>query len=217
LQKRTRVDERLPCLPNGGGHRRHLLPVRVRELAKPADRFRKLLPPAGDFSRPFLFGFQKSRGRALLWPFASILAAESRDITAARHLDDQRIVAPDSRIVSRQRLAHADRLDPHDRIGLRVKIGAATERFDRNGVGFQLAAVARERRFDNERKKACQAIGVAERAAVDDPTKFVADVVGVRSLRIPMSGFVISPGKSILHRPPWWLNRPGAHRAECGR
>jgi hypothetical protein len=45
----------------------------------------------------------------------------------------------------------------------------------------------------------------------------VADVVGVRSLRIAMSGFAISPGKSILHRPPWWLNRPGAHRSECGR
>jgi hypothetical protein len=83
---------------------------------------------------------------------------------------------------------------------LRVEIGAATERFDGDGIGFELAAVTRKRRFDNERKKACEAIRVPERTAVDDPIEFLPDVVGMRPLRICMSGLAISSGKSILHR-----------------
>jgi hypothetical protein len=59
LQEGARVDERLPRLPDGGRHRRHLLAVRFCELAKPADRFRKLLAPAGDLRRLFVFGFQQ--------------------------------------------------------------------------------------------------------------------------------------------------------------
>jgi len=59
LQEGARVDERLPRLPDGGRHRRHLLAVGFCQLAKPADRFRKLLAPAGDFRGLFLFRFQQ--------------------------------------------------------------------------------------------------------------------------------------------------------------
>ena len=199
-------------MPDGGRHRRHLLPVRLCELAKPPDRFGKLLAPSGDLGRVFLFGFQKRckrrDRRARLWPFASVAATKGRDVAAARHFDDEWIVTSDSRIISRQRLAHAHSLNSYDRVGLRVKIGAATERFDRDGVGFELVAVAGKGHLDNERKKACEAVRIAEGTAVNDPMKFLPDIVGMRSLRVCMSDVTVSPGKSILHRPSRWLNRP---------
>ena len=205
MQEGAQVDERLPRLSDGGRHRRHLSAVRLCELAKPADRFRKLLAPAGDLRGLLLFRFQQRRkrrdGRARLWSFESVTAAESRDIAAARHFDDEGIVAPNSGIISRQRLTHAHSLDAHDRIGLRIKIGAATERFDGDGIGFELVAVTRKRHFDNERKKACEAIRVAERTAADDPIELLADVVGMRPLRICKSRVAISSGKCILHCP----------------
>jgi hypothetical protein len=206
LQKGAGVDQRLPGLADGCCHRGDPLPVRLGEFAKLADRFRELLATAGDCRGLFLFGPQESRKRrrrARLRLFARVTTSECRNIAAARHFDDQRIVAPDSPIVSRQRLAHANGLDPYDRIGLRIKIDTATERFHCDGIGFELVAVARERHFDDEGKKACQPVGVAERTAIHDPVEFLADIVDVRPLRICMSNVAVSPGKPILHRPPW--------------
>ena len=100
---------------------------------------RKLLALAGDLRQLFRFGLRggprRSRHSRLV-AIARVAVAERRNVAAARYLDQQRIVAPGSRIVARQRLAQTNRLDPHDRIDLRVEIGAAIERFHRDGVGL---------------------------------------------------------------------------------
>ncbi|MGO9045543.1 MAG: hypothetical protein ACLPXW_03075 [Xanthobacteraceae bacterium] len=75
---------------------------------------------------------------------------ESRDVAAARHLDDQRIVAPDPGIIARERLPHAAGFDPHDRVGLGIKIRTAAKRFHGDGIGFEPVAVTGEGRFHNE-------------------------------------------------------------------
>jgi len=208
-------------LPDNSRHRRHLSAVRFCQLAKAVDRFGKLPASCGEFRGCILFGFRiglgvrrKRNGGTRLWFFASVAAPESRNVAAARHLDDERIVAADPGIVPRQRLAHADCLDPHDRIGLRIKIDAAAQCLDGDGISFELAAVAGQRHFDNERKKTGQSESVAEGATVDDATEFLADVVGMQMLLIRMRvvkirAIIVSPRMSILHRPPRWLNRPG--------
>ena len=212
LQQLARVDERLPRLPDGRRHRGHLLAMRLGEFPEAADRFGELPTPAGDVGGRFLFGSRRWRkwdGRAQFRPLARVTAAaEGGDITAARHLDDQGIVAADAGIVTRQRLTHAHGLDAHDGIRLRIKIGAATERFHRNRIGFELAAVTGQRRFDDEGQKAGQPIGVAERAAADDPAELAADVVGVQPLRNYASGVAVS-AVSFVHRPQGSLNRRG--------
>ena len=213
LQQVARIEERLPRLPDGGRYRRHPLAVRLGELTETANRFREFLTLAGDVGGRFLLGSRPRRkwdgcawSRALTRVAAT---AESGDIAAARHLDDEGVVATDAGIIPRQRLAHPHSLDAYDGVGLRIKIGAATERFHRNGIGFELAAVPGQRRFDNEGQKAGQTIGVAKRPAADDPAELAADVVSMQPLRHCMSGVVVGPVMSFFHRPPRSLMQPG--------
>ncbi len=197
------MDQHPPRFPDGRRHHGDLSPVCFDEIAKPFDRLRKLAAPFGDVRRLFGFGRRggRKRGRgARLLSFAGVARAESRNVAPARHFDYQRVVAPGSGIVAGQRLAQANRLDAHDRVDLRVEIGAAAKRFDRDGVGFEPLAVARQRHFDDERKKAGQSVGVAEGTAVDDPIELLANVVRMRPLRIEASDVVSISGNLSLSR-----------------
>jgi hypothetical protein len=216
------MDQHPPRFPNGRRHGGNLSPVRFDEFAKPLDRLRKLPSLPGDVR---VLGFGSRGGRrcsrgARRLSFASVAPAESRNVAPARHFDHQRVVAPGAGIVAGQRLTQANRLDAHDRIDLRVEISTAAKGLDRNGVGFEFLAVAHQRHFDDERKKAGQAISVAEATAVDDPMQSLADVIRMRPLRIDAGDIVsisrcmsvhrgvnINLGTLILHRPPRWLNR----------
>lgn len=127
--------------------------MRFGEIAKAADQLGKLVTPVGGLRGRLRFGVlngRDCRGRARLRPLAGIGAMKGGDVAAARHFNDQRIVASAPRIIARQRLAHASGLDAHDGIGLRIKIGAAAERFHGDGVRLEFVAVTRERHFDNE-------------------------------------------------------------------
>src|SRR5689334_3960689 len=50
----------------------------------------------------------------------TVRPAEARYITSARYLDDEGVASAGPGVVSRERGSQPDRLDTHDRIGLRV-------------------------------------------------------------------------------------------------
>ena len=224
------MDQHPPRLPDSRRHRGHLSPVGLDESVKPLDRLRKLPSLPGDV-RVLGFGSRGGRKRsrgAWLLSFAGVAPAESRNVAPARYFNHQRVVAPGAGIVAGQGMAQPNRLDPHDRIDLRVEISTAAECFNRNGVGFEFLAIARQCHLDDERQKTGQTIGIAERTAVDDPMQSLADVVRMRPLRIELRDIVIvdhdlsigccmsisrgvniNPGTLILHRPPRWLNQQG--------
>jgi hypothetical protein len=151
-QKLARVEKRSPRLSDRVRHRVRLLPVSLGQFATTTDRFGELPPPGVDLRGPFLRGPRRRRngvGGARARPFArDAAAAEGGDIAAARHLDNQRVVATHARIITGQCLTHAHGFDADDGVGLRIKIGPATERFHGNRIGLELAAVTRQGCFD---------------------------------------------------------------------
>ena len=72
---------------------------------------------------------------------------------AERQIDRDRIVLAAIVVVARKRAAQPHRLDPHDRIGLRIEIVGATERLDRDGVALDAVGRAAQRRVDDIAKE----------------------------------------------------------------
>lgn len=107
----------------------------------------------------------------------SAAALEDGHVSAARHVDDERIVAARAGIVARQRLPQPPGFDPHDGIGLRIEISAAAKRFDGNRIGLDPRAFACERLLDDESEKSGQPEGVAKNRVVDDAAELLADFV----------------------------------------
>jgi hypothetical protein len=116
----------------------------------------------------------RRRGDCRLGLLRRIAAAERRDIRAALHVNQKRIVAAGLRIVARQRIARPSGLDAHDRVGLRIEIDAAAERPDGDRVGFEPVAVARQRHLDNKGEETRQPERIAKSGAPNDPSELLA-------------------------------------------
>ena len=67
-------------------------------------------------------------------------------------------------------------LHPHDRIGLRIEIGVASERIGGDGIGLDMSAVAREFGVDDEAEEVGKLRRFAEAGACDDTIQRGANV-----------------------------------------
>src|SRR6185312_17316694 len=83
-------------------------------------------------------------------------AAKDRDVAAARQFDQHRIGCPFRRVVAAERAPQPGRLDPHDRVALRIEAVAAAEGLDADGVALEPWATARQRRLDHIAQEAGQ-------------------------------------------------------------
>src|SRR5271163_1360268 len=103
--------------------------------------------------------------------------AERRHIAATRQIDADGILVAKFGVIAIDGPAQPGRLDPHDRIDLRIELGVAPEDFNADRIGLDTAAVAREHRFDDEAKESAELRRAAEDAtrghAVDLCPNFV--------------------------------------------
>jgi len=185
----------------------------VVQVRKPAERHQRVGDPptvARGLCREFSISAFRLRRRGDCRPgsLRRIAAAERRDIGAALHVNQKRIVAAGLRIVARQRIAQPSGLHAHDRVGLRIEIGAAAERLDGDRIGLEPVAFARQRRLDDEGKETRQPERIAKGGAPNDPGEFSAHIGGARHVLGPqVTG--VSPCLRRWHSLQWARPDPG--------
>lgn len=125
---------------------------------------------------------EAARGKGRRCRFGAA-AAKGRNVSSARQVHHQRVVAARPGIIAGQCAAQPPGLDAHDRVRLRIEVRAASERFDGDRIGLDPLGVARKRRLDHESEKARQAERVAESCTVQDAVELLPDFIFMRRVR----------------------------------
>src|SRR5438105_4452792 len=99
--------------------------------------------------RTRLRGILLARLFLVRWGGIKSAAAEHRNVTAEREIDAHGIVFSAVLIIPIERAAQARCFDAHDRIGLRIEIVAAAERFHRDGVALDAVLLAAQGRLND--------------------------------------------------------------------
>ena len=76
-------------------------------------------------------------------------------------------VGAGARVIALDRAPQPGRLDPHDRIELRVELGVAAEHLDADGVGLDAVGLAVQHRLDDEAQESAKLRRAAEHVAAD--------------------------------------------------
>ena len=79
--------------------------------------------------------------------------AERRDIAAARQVDADGVVGTEAGVIAVDSPPQPRRLDPHDRIELRIEFGVAAQHVDADRIGLDAVALALQHRLDDEAQK----------------------------------------------------------------
>ena len=107
---------------------------------------------------------------------------EGRHVRAARQIDDDRIGRAGARVIALDGAPQPRRLDPHDRIELRVELGVAPEHLDADGVGFDAVGLAVQHRLDDEAQERAELRRAAEHVAADHSLQRSPDLVRRHSI-----------------------------------